>query len=195
MAELVDFRAPLRKSGDEGALASEEISIAGESLVRIISTGAGESGDFSAEAASIEVLEQAQIASTTTGSGVGGDIDLWARTAAGDGSIEVLGGGETPEGIRIETTLSTEARGDGPAGAIRLEADSVWVADSGNLLSGARSSATGAGGAIEIRSSDLLVENGAFVASATDGASPGGAVTIEGLDGAAARSSLGVQLA
>ena len=183
--------------GPDVQLASREVSIGGDSLIRIISAADGASGDFTAEAQTVSLVEGAEISSLNTAAGAGGAIRIRARDASGTGRIEIRGDGASPDGLRLPSSILSNPRGAGAGGEITLESDAIVLSNNGDVLSIARGGATAAGGAIEIRTTDLAVESGSFVATSTgramdtttpptEGQAPGGALRIEGLDGARA---------
>ncbi len=169
--------------GSDIRLEGGSVLVRGDSLIRIISTGAGASGDFTAVATDVAVTEQAEISSINTNVGAGGDIRLVARGASGEGRIEIRGEGETITGVRLASTLLSNPRGAGAGGRIVLEGDTIEIADTGEVLSIARGGATGTGGSIDLRGTDVSVDSGSFVASSTERDAAGGAVSVEGLDG------------
>ncbi len=104
-------------------------------------------GSIDVEAASIAVLDGAEVSTRTFGAGAAGSIRLHA-----DGVLQVAGAGEQ--------AATVSARGlDGDGGNIRLEGQSVLLLDGGSVS--VSTNGAGAGGLLSVAADVLLVASDA----------------------------------
>jgi filamentous hemagglutinin family protein len=142
----------------------------GTSLSAQIS-GAGDGGDISIEAGSVEMREGAFGNVVTTGTGRGGAISIKAA------NVTLTEGG----------TLASLTFG-GPAGDISVTADSLLISSPFSSISSSTTSAltnpagepVGTGGSIKISAGSVKLTDGAGITSASSGVAAGGDIVIQG---------------
>jgi large exoprotein involved in heme utilization and adhesion len=190
------------KGGDVTVNAAGEIAITGDPESEFftgISAGAesvGDAGQVTVGASSVSIADNAQIASSTSGSGNGGNVTVDVRGAlqiqgnpnafgptgiAADSLPGAMGsaGQITVQADRVSVTdngqISTNSSGAGVAGDILIKAQHV-VIDNGTVTSD--TAGTGASGSAVINSASILVTNGAVVSAKATGGGESGDVVL-----------------
>ena len=186
----------------DGTSADGEFSSAALSTVGAEAEGAG--GNVEISSNSLEVLNGAQLAASTFGTGDAGDVVITASDrvifdgTSADGKVSsaaasTVGAGATGSGGNVEIStnslevlngaqLAAGTRGTGDAGNVVIEARDRVVFDSGSALSTVEARAVGAGGNIDITANSLEVTNGAQLGASTRGNGDAGNVVIEARD-------------
>ena len=165
-----EIRSATFSSGDAGRVAIE----ADRLLVQggVISTGtqpgsSGTAGTVAIVARRLEVLDGGQISSVTFAEGNAGTVQVEV------GRLLIRGGGSA-RSTGISSTAGTSQLGDvgqGDAGRVLIQAQSVEIVDGGDLSSSA--DGPGAAGDVILRAADRLILDQATIATATTAAGGG----------------------
>ncbi|HUJ11123.1 MAG TPA: filamentous hemagglutinin N-terminal domain-containing protein [Verrucomicrobiae bacterium] len=147
-----------------------------------LAAATGNGGDLAIRTASLEVLNGARILAGTQGAGAGGNINITA------GDVLLDGGDAT-----FLTGIEAQTSGDGNAGGINLQADSLRMINGAQI--DADTSSPGAGGAIEINAGHVEINTSAAISAGSDGQGQGGKITLAAdsivVDGLRADGSVG----
>ncbi len=150
--------------------------------------GGGSAGDVRITAGSLEVLDGARISAETFGSGSGGNVSVTAGTLLVAGVNPALrdflaevGADTSFAGASILTTShggspTVNTGVSGPAGNVRLAANTVTVRDGGLVSS--ETDASGAGGSISIASETVTLLSGGSISAKSSGGGEAGSIAI-----------------
>ena len=153
----------------------------------------GNAGEVVVTAGEIEVLDQAEISSSTFSEGDAGSVRVNADNVIVNGessriASESFAGGDagsimlTVGEIQIlnDGLVSSTTAGPGTGGSIVLVADRLLI-DDGSLASGTISDQlqAGDGGSIEVMASEIEILNGGLITVSTLSSGDGGSVTVE----------------
>ncbi|HEY9691619.1 MAG TPA: filamentous hemagglutinin N-terminal domain-containing protein [Oculatellaceae cyanobacterium] len=158
------------------------------------STGSG--GQISIDTNTLNLSNQAQLSSSTTGQGNAGKVNINATnnvalnraTISSDVKPEATGNGGD---INIKTNslsltnrseLSASTSGQGNAGRVNINTRDRLTLNNSNILSFVGSSAIGDGGEINLKSSSLSLNNGALLNAETQGNGNAGKININAND-------------
>ncbi len=142
----------------------------GSSLVSDSVAGATAApGRIALRAGRVMLREGSTIASSTASQQPSGAIEIRAGTL----DITSSGTREAPIG---PTGISSDSRGDGSAGAIRLDLGSLVM--DGPVFITSDGFSVGGGGRIDLLAESVAMSNGALIASQTFGLGPGGEISI-----------------
>jgi filamentous hemagglutinin family protein len=142
----------------------------GISAVTLSSTEGGDAGQVTVNGGTIALTEGGQITSTTFGSGNGGDVTVNAV-----GELTIIGNPDTETLTGISAnSRSTQAGGD--AGQVTVQANSVFVTNSGEIST--NSNGPGVAGDILIKAQQVVVDNGT-ISSDSSGTGASGSVIID----------------
>jgi len=169
-AEIGSFNNAKGKAGDI-TIATEILKIASMGHV---SASAGKdssgSGIIQINAKSIDVLDGAQVSTSTKGLGDAGKIEVNAE------NITLSGTGITGRNASVVSNSIEDATGN--AGEIFISAtDMLSMGDRGAIL--VTSETTGQGGNINIEAANLSVTDGAFITASALGSGDGGNVNLK----------------
>ncbi len=120
-------------------------------LVRDIELGG--SGDIVLHAGSLELKDGGVIVADVDGAGDGGNIRIMVR-----GPIKISGVDSSNKGSQINVSTTGTVEGAGDSGFINIEADSLYVADGGQISSATYS--TGKGGDTRIKVDGDIILSG-----------------------------------
>ena len=198
--------------GGDLSITASNLLIQGGSQIAIATSGEGDGGDFTITTSNLLIQDGAQIIVATSGEGDGGDLtvnvtdsiqvlgispDLGIRSAlvtsnfpgstgnAGDLTINT-----SQLLVQDGAAVSTSTFGEGKGGILTVNAtDSIEVIGTSpgdqfasNLFAGAGSGFTGNSGDLIINTSNLLIQDGAFVSVSTLGEGDGGNLTVNVTD-------------
>lgn len=133
----------------------------------------GNSGDLTLRTQILKVLDGSMISSGTSGSGMGGNLYVYAD--------RVSVGGWNWEGLPSLITTSTDALGRGGdilIGSASQPASSIDLFSGGSIAANALSNAGGNAGSVQIFADRINLQGRSFIASASLSASDAGTVTI-----------------
>ncbi|AFZ01966.1 filamentous hemagglutinin N-terminal domain-containing protein [Calothrix sp. PCC 6303] len=196
------------KAGNLTVNASEKVELVGQEGVRNLLTGlsssselgsTGDAGDLTINTQNVFVQDRAQIATSTSGSGKGGNLIVNASKRVQLGGIVTASAEPFSTGNAGNLTINTPdllvrdggrvlaaTAGTGKGGNLSVNASGsvqvIGTSADGLLSSGlgtsAESDATGNAGDLTINTPDLLVRDGAQVGVGTFGAGDGGKLTV-----------------
>ncbi|HEY9833324.1 MAG TPA: filamentous hemagglutinin N-terminal domain-containing protein [Stenomitos sp.] len=159
---------PTQGKGGDLTVNATEVFLQGQGGISTITTPlAKDAGNLELNAERVTLTDGAAIATTTYGSGKAGDLTLSVRQLS----------------IRNGSAISATTLGQGDGGTLTIKnsdfIEAVGTSPDGSFSSGiyADSLSTGKGGAIEINTRSLLLDNGIINAS-TVGSGNGGNITI-----------------
>jgi filamentous hemagglutinin family protein len=159
---ILRVRGPLEVSG-QGPIGG----IIASSTINALSAGAGRAGTIAIEADRIAVTDGGVIATTTDGTGPGGDISI---AVADEMRIAGIGGDGSPSNVNAVST------GTQPAGSIRVTGGALHILDGGFLTTAAISAG---GGRILLDLRNVLhIADARLVTSVFSGAGGGGDVIV-----------------
>jgi filamentous hemagglutinin family protein len=177
-------------SGDAGALS---ISITGTlrlelgvdpvdfdvfpGAIESFTSAAGDAGDIEIMSDEI-VMRGGLVASTTVGSGRGGDVDIRVR------ALNMQGAPFDEEMINFEASIATDTIGNGGAGSVRIIADSIALGNAASVTS--ITFEEGNAGSVDIEAERIVMRN-AFVSTETtpdafEGGGDAGSIIITARD-------------
>jgi large exoprotein involved in heme utilization and adhesion len=190
LADRANVNVSTYGQGDAGNVsiqASDSVSLDNSRIYSDVNTGAeGNGGSININAGSVTVQNAAELSSTVSGKGNGGNIIINARDR-----ISFDGRGEE---IFSRANTSVQQGGEGKAGDIQVTTGTLSL-NNGAFFS---SSTNGKGdaGNIQVTTGTLSLTNGAFFISSTNGKGDAGNITIDASDtisfdgGSEARSSV-----
>lgn len=165
----LSIKAPMVDVSDGAAIASD-------------TGGSGSGGRVGIKTGALRLASDGSISAINQGSGSGGTVDIIAD------SIDISGGKAYPEGRPILTTglthygtysglfVTSQEGASGRAGQLRIQADSLRIAD-GGTISGITLGAGDAGN-FDIQARDVNLEGGGLIHTSTSGAGAAGSISL-----------------
>ena len=185
--------------GNAGSVTVATPALLAEGGSKIASEGVGDasSGTIAISASDLTILSGALV-STNVQDGVGGGVAVAANTltitdnAAASGEPSETGlvsnstGGGDAGGISVNAgdaflsggVIAAEARGQGDAGIVEVEATSAIVLEE-NARVATNSEGGGDAGTVRVAAPDVIVRNGASIASVAEGDAASGRINVE----------------
>jgi hypothetical protein len=176
--EISTLANELGSSGDIQILISGATTLDGAGGLPRIITGItaqnqkdsqGAAGAVSVSTGSLRITNQAEIASTTFGSGPGGEVNVSVHGAA-----TLIGGLEN--GFLTGITTQSNRRAAGDAGNVIVSAGTLKVMDASAISSTALGS--GDGGGVKVTAGSLVVQNNGKISAESTGSGTAGNVKI-----------------
>jgi filamentous hemagglutinin family protein len=179
----------IQLSATDSVTLTNGVQLSSESFV------SGDGGDIDIKANSLSIDNGASVRTSVTGDGIAGKVNIdvsQAMTVTGQNSLiestlnpEATGRGGDINIIAGSLSLSEGARlssttfGQGNAGNVNINArDAVTIAASSGLFASTLDNATGRGGDITVKTSDLSISDGGVVDTTSTSPQDGGDITV-----------------
>lgn len=162
-AILSTLTTDLGAGGDINLTAPETINISGEGKITAETSGDGDAGDINFSTKNLDISNQTEISASTSGNGKAGDINI---TAAKFNLTE-------------DANLFTNTSSSASAGDIELNiTDNINLSNS-TIRAGTTKGSTGNGGNIIIDPVIMTIQDGAEIATDSQGSGTGGDITLQ----------------
>jgi large exoprotein involved in heme utilization and adhesion len=135
----------------------------------------GRAGAITANVDTLNVMNGAQINTSTSGKGAGGTVSL-----AGTNAVTIAG--RNAGGTQSQVLSNTSGNGNGAAGHINISAPTVTLDDALVRARPDTTGSTGQGGTVTITGGDVMIQNGAGISTSTFGSGKAGTVSVTGTD-------------
>lgn len=134
----------------------------------------GNGGNISFKGESLNIQDGAQISTSTFGSGNAGSISVETRN-----SVKIQGQESNPSTSGLLAQVENTATGKG--GSVFVQTNNLMLQGATAFIS-ASTSGEGAGGSVDIKARDVVVQNGGQIQAATTGLAPGGQLNVTATD-------------
>ncbi len=154
----IETHAEQTGAGGNLELTSPTLTVSNQGLIQTMTTGAGDGG--SVKMNTEELTLSGQIESDTQHSGAGGNVALTAKTVT----------------MTHPATIHSRTTGPGAGGAVTVHTDQMMMTEA---HIGSVTSATGIGGAIQMKASSLTLLQGGTIEAHSKNRGLGGAISLQ----------------